>query len=70
MASSRRNKPKSPIHGSMRLILLVGVFSYYAKKYLQSYFFPHGLPVPIPMEIRLSWATVDKSNDSLQAKRA
>lgn len=68
MAASSRRSTKSPIHGSMRLVLVVGVMSYYANKHLQSYFFPFGLPISISMEDRVSWATVDKSNDSLQAK--
>jgi len=64
-------KVKSPIHGRMRLVLVVGVCSYYIKKHSigQSYFFPHGLPVPVPKENRLEWATPDKTNDILQSKR-
>jgi len=53
----------------MRTVLFVGVLSScYAGRHIFGHFFPHGLPVPIPVSDRGGYAEIDYSNDSLQAK--
>ncbi|CAB9525679.1 Adipocyte plasma membrane-associated protein [Seminavis robusta] len=56
------------LHGSMRIILLVGVISYFTRKYFVHTLFPHGLPVEMTAEMRVKHAPVDSSNDSLHTK--
>lgn len=58
----------SPPPTNFRGILFAAVAGYFVQKFFKAQLLPHGAAKPIPPGSKLVYASVDNSNDSLQAK--